>query len=143
MNPLGSASVLLRAQSPECVEPDLKRRPEFALNLFSSFSERLRQFEETIEGLVEREISTRLATLLSHLGDRFGEPYGSGTILKVRLTHQELANMIFSTREAVSKEMSVFQRAGLIEVRNHKICVTPHLANRRTSKIFSNPGAVA
>ena len=72
MNPLGSASVLLRAQSPECVEPDLKRRPEFALNLFSSFSERLRQFEETIEGLVEREVSTRLATLLSHLGNRFG-----------------------------------------------------------------------
>jgi CRP/FNR family transcriptional regulator, global nitrogen regulator len=54
------------------VEPDLKRRPEFALKLFSSFSERLRQFEETIEGLVEREISTRLATLLSHLGNRFG-----------------------------------------------------------------------
>ena len=125
------------------MEPDLKRRPEFALKLFSSFSERLRYFEETIEGLVEREVSTRLATLLSHLGDRFGEPYGSGTILKVRLTHQELANMIFSTREAVSKEMSVFQRAGLIEVRNHKICVTPHLANRRTNEIFSNPGAVA
>ena len=111
--------------------------------MFSSFSERLSQFEETIEGLVEREVSTRLATLLSHLGDRFGEPYGSGTILKVRLTHQELANMIFSTREAVSKEMSVFQRAGLIEVRNRRICGTPHLANRRTSEIFSNPGAVA
>ena len=121
----------------------IKRRPEFALKLFSSFSERLRQSEETIESLLEREVSARLATLLSHLGDRFGESDGSGTVLKVRLTHQDLANMIFSTREAVSKEMSGFQRAGLIEVRNHKICVTPHLANRRTSEIFSNPGAVA
>jgi CRP-like cAMP-binding protein len=31
--------------------------------------------------------------------------------------------MIFSTREAVSKEMSEFQRAGLIETRNHRIVV--------------------
>jgi CRP/FNR family transcriptional regulator, global nitrogen regulator len=121
----------------------MKRRPEFAMKLFSSFSERLRQSEETIEGLVEREVSTRLATLLSHLGDRFGEPYDSGTVLKVRLTHQDLANMIFSTREAVSKEMSGFQRAGLIEVRNRRISVTPQLAKRRSSETLSNPGTAA
>jgi CRP/FNR family transcriptional regulator, global nitrogen regulator len=101
----------------------IKRRPEFALKLFSCFSERLRQSDETIESLLDREVSARLATLLSHLGERFGEPHGSGTVLKVRLTHQDLANMIFSTREAVSKEMSEFQRAGLIETRNHRIVV--------------------
>ena len=66
--------------------------------------------------------------MLSHLGDRIGEPYGSGTVLKVRLTHQDLANMIFSTREAVSKVMSEFQRNGLIEMRNRRIAVTPRLA---------------
>jgi CRP-like cAMP-binding protein len=129
-------------RKPNLVEV-VRRRPELALKLLSCFSERLRQSEETIEGLVEREVSTRLATLLSHLGDRFGEPYGSGTVLKVRLTHQDLANMIFSTREAVSKEMSEFQRAGLIEVRNRRISVTPQLAKRRTSETFSNPGAAA
>ncbi len=104
-----------------------KRCPEFALRLFSSFSERLRQSDETIESLLDREVSARLATLLSHLGDRFGEPDGSGTVLKVRLTHQDLANMIASTREAVSKEMSEFQRAGLIETRNHRIVVNRQL----------------
>jgi len=104
-----------------------KRCPEFALRLFSSFSERLRQSDETIESLLDREVSARLATLLSHLGDRFGEPDGSGTVLKVRLTHQDLANMIASTREAVSKEMSEFQRAGLIEIRNRRIVVNRQL----------------
>jgi CRP/FNR family transcriptional regulator, global nitrogen regulator len=104
-----------------------KRCPEFALRLFSSFSERLRQSDETIESLLDREVSARLVTLLSYLGDRFGEPYGSGTVLKVRLTHQDLANMIASTREAVSKEMSEFQRAGLIEIRNRRIVVNRQL----------------
>jgi CRP/FNR family transcriptional regulator len=106
----------------------IKRRPEFAFRLFFSFSERLRQSDEVIESLLDRGVSARLATLLSHLGDRFGEPNGSGTVLEVRLTHQDLANMIFSTREAVSKVMSEFQRDGLIEVRNRKISVTPQLA---------------
>jgi CRP-like cAMP-binding protein len=121
----------------------IKHRPEFALKLISSFSERLRQSDEVIESLLDREVSARLATLLSHLGDRFGEPGGSGTVLKVRLTHQDLANMIVSTREAVSKVMSEFQREGLIEVRNHTIMITPQLLNMRLREISSNPGAAA
>src|ERR671911_706610 len=111
----------------------IKRRPEFAMKLFFSFSERLKQSDEVIESLLDREVSARLATLLVNLGDRFGETNGSGTALKVRLTHQDLANMIVSTREAVSKVMSEFQRDGLIEVRNRRISVSPQLLNMRPS----------
>jgi CRP/FNR family transcriptional regulator, global nitrogen regulator len=121
----------------------IKHRPEFALKLISSFSERLRQSDEVIESLLDREVSARLATLLSHLGDRFGEPDGSGTVLKVRLTHQDLANMIVSTREAVSKVMSEFQRDGLIKVRNRTIMITPQLLNMRLREFSSNRDAAA
>jgi CRP/FNR family transcriptional regulator, global nitrogen regulator len=119
------------------------RRPELALKLFHSLSERLRQSEATIESLLDREVSARLAALLTNLGYRFGEPDGSRMILKVRLTHQDLANMIASTREAVSKEMSEFQRAGLIEVRNRRISVTPQLAEARPGAPLAYPGAAA
>src|SRR3712207_5574369 len=101
----------------------VKRRPEFAMKLFFSFSERLKQSDEVIESLLDREVSARLATLLLNLGDRFGEADGSGTVLKVRLTHQDLANMIASTREAVSKVMSEFQRDEIIESRNRRIII--------------------
>ncbi len=101
----------------------IKRQPEFAMKLFSSFSERLRQSDEVIESLLHREVSTRLATLLLNLGERFGEDDQAGTILDIRLTHQELANMIASTREAVSKVMSELQRDGTIEVQNRKIVI--------------------
>src|SRR5829696_1392506 len=112
----------------------VKRRPELATKLFFSFSDRLRQSEEVIDSLLEREVSARLATLLANLGNRFGETNGSATVLNVRLTHQDLANMIVSTREAVSKVMSEFQREGLIEVRDRRIAIKPLLG--RTS-----PGA--
>src|SRR5215207_5863388 len=112
----------------------MRRNPELATKLFFSFSERLRQSEEVIDSLLEREVSARLATLLANLGNRFGETNGSATVLNVRLTHQDLANMIMSTREAVSKVMSEFQREGLIEVRDRRIAIKPLLG--RTS-----PGA--
>ena len=121
----------------------IKRRPSLAMKLFFAFSERLRQSDEVIESLLNREVAARLATLLLNLGDRFGETEESGTVLKVRLTHQDLANMIVSTREAVSKVMSEFQRAGLIEVRKRRISVSPQLAKSRVSNPSWSPGADA
>jgi CRP/FNR family transcriptional regulator, global nitrogen regulator len=116
----------------------VRRDPGFALKLFSSFSERLRQSDEVIESLLDREVSMRLATLLLNLGNRFGELSDSGVVLRVRLTHQDLANMIASTREAVSKVMSEFQREGAIEVENRKIVLHPELlkAYRERSVLF-------
>ncbi len=125
----------------------VRRNPGFALKLFSSFSERLRQSDEVIESLLHREVATRLATLLLNLSYRFGEANGPGTLLSVRLTHQDLANMIASTREAVSKVMSEFQREGMIKVQNHKIVLHPKLSKtyRDRSVLFwpvMNTGAM-
>ena len=105
------------------LERVIKSDPVFALKLFSSLSERLRQSDEVIESLLHREVSTRLATLLLNLGERFGEDNGVGRLIDVRLTHQDLANMIASTREAVSKVMSEFQRDGVVESRNRRIAI--------------------
>jgi len=105
----------------------IKSHPTFATKLLFSFSDRLRQSDEAIESLLSREVSARLARLLLNLGERFGETTGSGTVLNMRLTHQDLANMIVSTREAVSKVMSEFQRLGLIEVRKRRIFLSPQL----------------
>jgi CRP-like cAMP-binding protein len=105
------------------LERVIKSDPEFALKLFSSLSERLRQSDEVIESLLHREVSTRLATLLLNLGERFAEDGQADVLIGVRLTHQELANMIASTREAVSKVMSELQRDGVIESRSRRIAI--------------------
>lgn len=119
----------------------MKRDPELAMKLFSSFSERLKQSDEVIGSLLDREVSARLATLLQNLSKRFGQPNGSGTILEVRLTHQELANMVASTREAVSKVMSEFRRDGLITVHKRKIVISPLLAGDALAGSSVIPGA--
>jgi CRP/FNR family transcriptional regulator, global nitrogen regulator len=101
----------------------VKRRPELAFALFSAFSERRRISEKLIENLLPREVSSRLATLLLNLGERFGEEEGEcggAVVLDLRLTHRELASMIACTREAVSKVMSEFRREGVIGIVGRK-----------------------
>ena len=116
------------------LERVIKSNPEFALRLFSSLSERLRQSDEVIESLLRREVSNRLATLLLNLGERFGEENNAGMLIDVRLTHQDLANMIASTREAVSKVMSELQRDGVIETRNRRVAILdPGALSKRAS----------
>jgi CRP/FNR family transcriptional regulator, global nitrogen regulator len=117
-----------------------KADPELVMKLFSSLCERLEQSEEVIGSLLDREVSVRLTKLLRNLGDRFGENNGSVTVLDMRVTHQDLANMIASTREAVSKVMSEFQRDGLIEVRNRKIAISARMARNLLGGSPSIPG---
>ena len=101
----------------------IKSNPEFTLRLFSSLSERLSQSDEVIENLLHRELSSRLATLLVNLGERFGDDAHSDVLIGVRLKHQDLANMVASTREAASKVIGEAQRDGLIETRNRHIAI--------------------
>jgi CRP/FNR family transcriptional regulator len=113
----------------------VKRRPEASLALLSVFSERGRQSDELLESLLPREVADRLAALLLNLGERFGEEGGGGegtVTIGLRLTHQQLASMIASTREAVSKVMTQFRREGLIEVRDRRIVLldVPALSER-------------
>jgi CRP/FNR family transcriptional regulator, global nitrogen regulator len=119
----------------------LKRDPELFMKLFSSLSERLKQSEEVIGSLLDRGVSARLRKLLQNLSDRFGETDGSATVLDIRLTHQDLANMIASTREAVSKAMSDLQRDDLIEVRDRKIAISPRMARSALGEPSLIPGA--
>ncbi|HET7479783.1 MAG TPA: Crp/Fnr family transcriptional regulator [Rubrobacteraceae bacterium] len=90
------------------------RDPKVSMALFSAFSERIRLSEQFSTVLLPREVSSRLAALLLSLSERVGVEEEEGTLIDLRLTHQILADMIASTREAVSKAMSEFQREGLI-----------------------------
>ena len=114
----------------------IKRQPEIALLLFSAFSDRLRQSDELIVTLLHREVSSRLAAMLLNLGERHGSKERGEITIELRLTHMELANMIASTREAVSKAMTELQRGGVIEVRNRRIVILdrPALVGRADSR---------
>src|SRR5205823_2061613 len=68
--------------------------------------------------------SEKLARLLLDWCDRNGEATPKGVRLKVLLTHEEIAQMIGTTRETVTRLLSDFKRKKIIDVKGSSMFVT-------------------
>ena len=106
--------------SKAALEGHVSRDPTCALALMAAFCKWAQQREQVVALLLPREVRSRLAALLLTLADRFGEEEEPGVAIGRRFTHQRLAEMVACTREAVSKEMAIFEREGHIETRNRE-----------------------
>jgi CRP/FNR family cyclic AMP-dependent transcriptional regulator len=77
--------------------------------------------ENKIETLIFKDVNAKLAELLLRLSLEYGVDEERGTLLAVKITHQEMANLIGSTRETVSLTLSQFKRRGLIASDGRKV----------------------
>jgi CRP-like cAMP-binding protein len=75
--------------------------------LMQAIGQRLDETERRLEEIAFGTVSSRLAALLLEL-DR-SDPKGT-----VRATHQQLADMLGTWRETVSKTLGEFRRKGLV-----------------------------
>ena len=87
---------------------------------------RRRELETKMEQLIFKDVGSKLAELLLRLGSEHGIENKRGLVLGVKITHQEMANLIGSTRETVSLTLSQFKRKGFIATEGRKVI----LANR-------------
>jgi CRP/FNR family transcriptional regulator, cyclic AMP receptor protein len=55
------------------------------------------------------------------LGQQHGIEESRGVILGLKITHQEMANLIGSTRETVSLTLSQFKKKGLIQSEGRRV----------------------
>lgn len=106
---------------------DLERaaadHPRIALNLLRSLSGRLRSTEDQLESLAFRGVPARLAALLLRLMDRYGRVTHTGIRIDERFTHMQLAEMIGTSRETLTKVMNELRESGLIDVRDRLVWV--------------------
>jgi CRP-like cAMP-binding protein len=82
---------------------------------------RWRGLEAKVEQLVFKDVGSKLAELLLRLGSDHGIEHRRGLVLGLKITHQEMANLIGSTRETVSLTLSQFKRKGLIHTEGRKV----------------------
>ncbi len=66
----------------------------------------------------------RLARVLLQLSEKYGEEVPNGTLINVRLTHEDLANLIGTSRETVTTQLSKFTRMGLLKREARRFIVT-------------------
>jgi CRP/FNR family transcriptional regulator len=116
---------VLRVLEGEDFEDLVRRNPEVGLKTIRILSQRLSTYEDRLSDLVHKEVSARLATLIIDLSERqvIATAHG-GCIIPTRYTHQQLASMVGSNREAVTRALGRLRKAGAVEIRNRCIHVT-------------------
>ncbi len=113
----------------ESLRDFLDRSPAFARNLLELLSRRVGQVEREFAGFVNAWAHHRLACELLHLAGDLGVETRDGTLIPLRLTHEELSNLIGTTRETVTILLRKFEGMGIIRRRARQIIVDrPRLA---------------
>lgn len=88
--------------------------------------QRRKDLETKVEALVFRDVTSKLAELLLKLAGEYGVDDARGTMVALKITHQELANLIGSTRETVSLTLSQFKRKKFICTEGRKVIISDH-----------------
>lgn len=92
-----------------------QRVPGFGLEMSRMLAERLRQVQELMANRQGRPVGEQLAMILLMLHRRLGG--------NIRLTHEDLAHMIGTHRETVSRALQELVKQGIITVRYGEIHV--------------------
>lgn len=98
--------------------------PAVALRMMDIIARRLRAMERKLADIAFKSVPQRLAAILLGLADCSVEQADAIAPAVVRYTHQQLAEMLGSYRETVTKAIGEFREAGLIRVAEDTIALT-------------------
>lgn len=107
----------------------IRNSPSTALNVMKELSGRLRRADEIIGNLATLDVYGRVAHIMIDLAKRDGEEVEAGILIRERPTQQEIASMIGTSRETVSRVLSEFQRRGFVEMRGREILLSRKFAS--------------
>jgi CRP-like cAMP-binding protein len=92
----------------------LEKNPTAAIKLMAVLARRLRHLSERVEDSTFLEIPARLAKQLVHLGTRYGKPTDDGLRIELKLSQQELGDLVGATRESVNKQIRAWVGDGIV-----------------------------
>jgi len=107
----------------DAFQTHLAAHPSTALAILAEMSRRLRHADEVIGNLALLDVYARVARTIRELAQKQGEPVDGGLLVRERPTQQEIAGLIGTSRETVSRALSEFTRRGLLEMQGKQILV--------------------
>jgi CRP-like cAMP-binding protein len=123
-----SEVVLIPAESFQRL---LRTHPDVANALLGHFARRLRAFTELVEQISLQTVPARLARYLYQLAREEGEETPEGVVVPRSITQQDLASLLGSVREVISRSLRVMEEDGVVEVRRKDILIRDLDALRR------------
>ncbi len=82
-----------------------------------------------------RTIDLKLKKFLAWLSDKFGQPCDRGITISIKLTHQDIADIIGSTRVTMTRSLNHLRVQGLLSWKNHYLTLHQNFPERSFSSI--------
>jgi len=104
----------------------LESSPKLAIELLQVLARRLRRLSQRSEDTAFLEVPARLARTLLDLAARFGERQkeDAGIVIALRLSQQELGELVGATRESVNKHLNEWTRQGFVKVQEGRVWIS-------------------
>ena len=127
---------LVRAPKEE-LKGFLKIHPEMLMDLTRRLLVGLNGLLVRIEHLLSKDAYHKVASALFMVGRRFGRKDGKGKIVvELPLTHQDIADLSYLTRETTSLEMKKLEKKGLVAKRKRLLVIKDMGKLKKESLLF-------
>ena len=103
--------------------PFLESSPRVALKLLAALSRRLRATNDLVGSMSFLGLSARLARVLLNLVQHYGRIAAGGIVIGLKLSQEELGNLVGVSRESVNRQLRLWVEAGLIDMSHGSIVV--------------------
>jgi CRP-like cAMP-binding protein len=102
----------------------LETSPKIAIELLRVFATRLRRLTERSEDLAFLRVGERLAKRIVGLAAEYGETQKDGSVrITVKLSQQEVGELVNATRESVNKHIKAWEDEGLLSQQSGHIVI--------------------
>jgi CRP-like cAMP-binding protein len=98
----------------------IRKIPSFAIGMIEALEFKGKILSALVQMLGTRDVSERLAMLLSNLGETHGSREKNGISIGSPFTHEVFAQMVGASRQWVTVTLDRFQREGMIRVGRRK-----------------------
>jgi CRP/FNR family transcriptional regulator len=95
-------------------EAYLRANPERITGFMRHISEQVSDALTLLDDFRGRDVASRLARVLVKFSKQYGVQTDTGVRIDLPVTHQDLANMIGTARETVSRNMARFRQKGYV-----------------------------
>ena len=128
-NVVAMDDTILLALPRDAFVEHLRTNPGTMMALLREMATRQRQSDEVVANLALHDVNSRLIRTLLNLADEKGELHPEGVLIRHRPTQQDLANMVGTCRETVSRALSAMARRGQIISRGRTLILRHALVN--------------
>lgn len=100
--------------------------PSIAIRIMKDLTRRIRQVNEQVQDLAFKDVHGRVASTLFNLltaEKEVSKDLNKESLNSLKMTHQDLANMVGSSRETVTRALNRLQDEGIISISHQQISI--------------------